>query len=88
MRGGRNESKLEKISTVKDWVERWKKRGFRKHIINDFPYLFPSLVNRSRCFTYNPGGSCIYCGNKTFRYYSKSGGKKYYQCEKCEGINH
>lgn len=88
MKGGRNESKLEKINTVKDWVEKWEKRGFRKHIIDGFLYLFPPLVNRSQCFTYNLEGSCIYCGNETFRYYSKSEGKKYYQCEKCGGINH
>lgn len=46
------------------------------------------LVNRSRCFTYNPNGGCLYCGNKTFRYHSSESGKKYYQCEKCRGLNH
>lgn len=47
-----------------------------------------ALVNRHRCYTYNPPGGCLYCGNKTFRYWGQSFGKKYYQCELCWGINH
>jgi len=46
------------------------------------------LINRPRCYTFNPDGGCLYCRNKTFRYYCTAAGKKYYQCEKCRGINH
>lgn len=46
------------------------------------------LVNRPKCNTYNPISGCYWCGNKTFRYYSSSFGKKYYQCERCNSINH
>lgn len=46
------------------------------------------LVNRPRCYSFNPIDGCLYCNNKTFRYHSISHGKKYYQCEKCLGINH
>jgi len=88
MKADRNNSKSEENNIFKEWIEKWEKKGFRKHIINGFTYLFPPLVNKSPCFTYNPPEGCLYCGNKTFRYYSKAGGKKYYQCEKCWGINH
>lgn len=83
-----NSYKTEEISEVKGWVRKWEQKGFRKHIIDNFPYLLPPLINRTRCFTYSPDEGCLYCSNKTFRYYSKSGNKKYYQCEKCGGINH
>ena len=46
------------------------------------------LINRPRCHTFNLDGGCLFCGNKTIRYYSSSYVKKYYQCEKCRGINH
>lgn len=49
---------------------------------------YPSLVNRPRCYSFNPADGCLYCNNKSFRYHSTSHGKKYYQCEKCCGINH
>ncbi|OIN97335.1 hypothetical protein AUJ66_03650 [Candidatus Desantisbacteria bacterium CG1_02_38_46] len=55
---------------------------------NYYFYHQPKLVNRSRCYTYDPGGGCLFCGNKTFRYYSTAYGKKYFQCEKYSGINH
>jgi len=64
------------------------KKVTQKRVINGFTYYFPHLVNRSRCFTYNPAEGCLYCRNKTFRYYSTVYEKKYYQCEKCGGINH
>jgi len=67
---------------------KYKKKGFKSYISDGITYLFPPLVNRARCFSYNLENGCIYCGNKTFRYYSKAHGKKYYQCEKCWGINH
>lgn len=86
MKADRN--KFEKITEIKEWFNKWQKKGFKKVIIDGFPYLFPPLVNRKRSSTYNPEGGCLYCGNKTFRFRSKGGGKKYYQCEKCWGINH
>ncbi len=46
------------------------------------------LISRSRCYTFHPDGGCLYCGSKTFRYYCSAARKKYYQCEKCRGINH
>jgi hypothetical protein len=66
----------------------YKKKGFRNYVADGITYFFPPLVNRARCFSYNLEDGCLYCGNKTFRYYSKAYGKKYYQCEKCWGINH
>lgn len=45
------------------------------------------LINRARTYTFNPMNGCYNCGNKTFRYYCKSRGKKYYQCEKCKCLN-
>lgn len=67
---------------------KYKKKGFKSYVIDGITYFFPPLVNRARCSTYNLEAGCLYCGNKTFRYYSKAYGKKYYQCEKCWGINH
>lgn len=63
-------------------------RKIKKKIIDGVTYYFPTLVNRSHCYSFNPPKGCLYCKNKTFRYYSTSFGKKYYQCEKCCGINH
>lgn len=63
-------------------------RKMKKKIIDGVTYYFPILVNRSRCFSFHLSEGCLYCSNKTFRYYSTSCGKKYYQCEKCCGINH
>jgi hypothetical protein len=88
MKADRNNIKKKENDFIKKWVEKWERKGFRRYVIGSFPYLFPSLVNRPRCFTYNPRDGCLYCANRTFRYYSKAGGKKYYQCEKCGGINH
>ena len=88
MQADRNNVKSEGANILKDWIEKWERKGFIKHIINGFPYFFPPLVNKPRCFTYTPSEGCLYCGNKTFRYHSKIAGKKYYQCEKCGGINH
>jgi hypothetical protein len=48
----------------------------------------PHLIDRPRCHSFNPRNGCLYCGNKTFRFHSKAGNKKYYQCEKCWGLNH
>jgi hypothetical protein len=59
-----------------------------KRHINGLTIFVRPLVKRGRCYTYNPTEGCLYCGNKTFRYYSQAYGKKYYQCEKCFGINH
>ncbi|ODS35618.1 hypothetical protein BEH94_03430 [Candidatus Altiarchaeales archaeon WOR_SM1_SCG] len=88
MKVDKNNRNIRENEFIEEWVEKWEKKGFRKHIIDGLPYLFPSLVNRPRCFTYGTENGCIYCGNKTFRYYSKVSVKKYYQCEKCGGINH
>ncbi len=55
---------------------------------NKYFFERPKLVNRPRCKSYNPENGCLYCGNMTFRFYSSVYGKKYYQCEKCRGINH
>ena len=63
-------------------------RRVKKRIIDGIAYYFPNLVNRPRCFSFNPLNGCLYCNNKTFRYYSNSYGKKYYQCENCFGVNH
>jgi len=46
--------KSEWVSFVREWVERWERKGFRRYVIDGFHYLFPPLVNRPRCFTYNP----------------------------------
>lgn len=51
-------------------------------------YIRPKLINRHRCYIYKPEGGCLYCGNKTFRYYCTVCDKRYYQCEACRGINH
>jgi len=59
-----------------------------KKLQNKYFYERPRLVNRSQCKNYSPEKGCLYCGNKTFRFYSNAYGKKYYQCEKCRGINH
>lgn len=59
-----------------------------KKLQNQYFYERPKLVKRFRCKTYTPQAGCLYCGNKTFRFYSSVYGKKYYQCEKCRGINH
>lgn len=59
-----------------------------KNSKNPADYSFPPLVNRARCFSYDSERGCLYCGNKSFRYYCQAYGKKYYQCEKCRGINH
>ena len=88
MKADRNNSKLKENGFVKEWIEKWERENFRNYVIDGLPYLFPPFVNRPICFTYNPKEGCLYCGNKTFRYYSKVVGKKYYQCEKCGGINH
>jgi len=88
MKADRNNSKSEAINIFKEWIEKWERNGFRKVIIDGFPYFFPPLVKRMRCFTYSPVEGCLYCRNKTFRYYSTVCRKKYYQCEKCGGINH
>ncbi len=88
MKADKNDGKSEAINFLKEWMEKWEKKGFVKRVIDGFTYLFPPLVNRSSCSTYNPPEGCLYCGNKTFRYYSCCFGKKYYQCEKCQGINH
>jgi hypothetical protein len=88
MKADKNDSKSEATNFLKVWVEKWEKKGFVKCVIDGFTYFFPPLVNRPRCFTCNSPEGCLYCGNNTFRYYSKAGGKKYYQCEKCWGINH
>ena len=87
MKVDKNKKKPELPDPFQKWIQKWKNKGFVKRIINGYPYLFPPLVNKSRCLTYNPPGGCLYCGNNTFRYYSKSGGKKHYQCEECWGIN-
>lgn len=87
MKADRNNNKLEATNS-QEWMEMWEERGFAKFTINGFTYLFPPLVNKPRCSTYNLPEGCLYCGNNTFRYYSSSYGKKYYQCEKCRGINH
>jgi hypothetical protein len=79
---------LEEVPEVKTWIKKWEKKGYKKQIIDNFPYMFPPLVKRLRCSTPYSKMACMYCGNTTFRYHSKSGGKKYYQCEKCRGINH
>ena len=63
-------------------------KPFVKVIIDNHEFIFPELVNRPRCYTFDSPEGCLYCGNKTFRYHSKAGEKKYYQCEKCRGINH
>lgn len=88
MKADRNCLRMKKKDLVKEWVEKWKNKGFKKHIFDGSTYLFPPLVKRPRCFTYNPKEGCLYCGNKTFKYYSIVCNKKYYQCEKCRGINH
>jgi hypothetical protein len=88
MKVDKNGSKSEATNILKEWVEKWEKKGFVKRVIDGITYLFPPIVNRPRCFTYNSPRGCLYCGNNTFRYYSKAGGKKYYQCEKCYGVNH
>jgi len=88
MKADRNNSKVKENGFVKQWIEKWERESFRKYAIDGFSYLFPPLVSRPRCFTFNPKEGCLYCGNKTFRYFSKVAGKKYYQCEKCGGINH
>ena len=72
----------------KRWIRKWVNLGFTKYSVEGYTYMFPPLINRTRCATYQPKGGCVYCGNNTFRFYSKSGGKKYYQCEACAGINH
>lgn len=58
-----------------------------KRTINGFNYYFPKLINRPTTKQYTE--NCIYCKNKTFRYFSGSikMGKIHYQCEKCFGIN-
>lgn len=56
-----------------------------KRTINGFDYYFPKLVNRPTTSKHTE--SCIYCKNRTFRYFRSHFGKKYYQCEKCFGIN-
>jgi len=65
-------------------------RGDKKNTNEVQNLLFKKLpmINRPRCYTFNPEKGCLYCNNKTFRYYSCVAGKKYYQCEKCRGINH
>jgi hypothetical protein len=73
---------------VKEWERKWIDKGFVKYVVDDITFFFPPLVGRSRCFTFNPEKGCLYCGNKSFRYFSSAGGKKYYQCEKCCGVNH
>jgi hypothetical protein len=88
MKGDRNKSNLEENKEISNLVGECENAGFRKIIIDGFPYFSPNIVKRKRCFTYNPEGGCLYCGNKTFRYYSTVRKKKYYQCEKCGGINH
>lgn len=60
----------------------------RKREAERLLYARLPLINRPRCHTFNPDGGCLFCGNKNFRYHCKAGGKKYYQCEKCRGINH
>jgi hypothetical protein len=87
MKAGKNDAKPSTINPPKEWIEKWQKKGFVKHTIEGFTYLSPPLVKRERCFTYNPSAGCLYCGNNTFRYYSSGYGKKYYQCEKCQGVN-
>lgn len=88
MKADKNNSKSETTNFLKEWVEKWEKKGFVKRVIDGFTYLFPPLINRPRCFTYNPPEGCLYCRNKTFRFHSSIYGKKYYQCENCWGINH
>lgn len=88
MKADKTNNKSEMPNVLKEWIKKWEKKGFVKRVVNGYPYLFPPLVNKPRCSTYNPPKGCLYCGNNTFRYYSKGGGKKYYQCEKCWGINH
>lgn len=83
-----DKSVLENITEIKQRIQKWEEKGFRKVVINGYPYLFPPLVKRTRCNTFNLENGCLYCGNKTFRFYSKAANKKYYQCEKCFGINH
>ncbi len=76
------------MTLLKNGLKNGKSKDFRKHIIDGAPYFFPPLVNRPKCSAYNPKEGCLYCGNKTFRYHSTVCNKKYYQCEKCGGINH
>lgn len=59
-----------------------------KNIKNRYFNERPLLVKRFRSKVYIPEAGCLYCGNKTFRFYSSVYGKKYFQCEKCRGINH
>lgn len=56
-----------------------------KRTINGFDYYFPKLVNKPTTKQYTE--NCIFCKNKTFKHFSSHFGKKYYQCEKCFGIN-
>jgi len=88
MKGDRNKSNLEENKEIRNWIEKCEKAGFREVVIDGFPYFFLNIARRKRCHTYSPEGGCLYCGNKTFRYYSTVCKKKYYQCEKCGGINH
>ncbi len=85
MKAGSNKSEL---PSRQEWMKKWEKKGFVKRVIDGFTYFFPPLVNRPRCFTYDPPEGCLYCRNKTFRFHSSIYGKKYYQCEKCWGIVH
>ncbi len=80
--------KIDKRDSLKEWEKKWEKKNFVKYAAEGFTFFFPPLVGRSKSFTYNPEGGCLHCGNPTFRYYSKVARKKYYQCEKCNGINH
>lgn len=56
-----------------------------KRTIRGFDYYFPKLINKQTTKRYTE--KCIYCKNKTFRHFISRFGKKYYQCEKCFGIN-
>lgn len=85
MKADKNISKERAVDSV---FKKYYKKSFKICIVDGITYFFPPIVNRARCFSYNLENGCLYCGNKTFRSYSKAYGKKYYQCEKCWGINH
>ena len=41
MKAGRNDNKSEATNFLKEWIDKWEKKGFVKRVINGFPYFFP-----------------------------------------------
>jgi hypothetical protein len=44
MKVDKNDSKSEATNLLKEWVEKWEKKGFVKRVIDGFTYFFPPLV--------------------------------------------